>query len=182
MLKMSEESLVFGVGSSNGERKKGDTKLRAIIPKSLKERVENVFEAVHEGDVSKLSFAVGRINSEELNKADRKGLTLLHYATRSGYYEICKILINHGAEVNIRSTDGRASTPLHIASRWEIRIQKIIYKPLVIKLSNANKQSASWLAQLVRRQSAVREVSGSIPGRTTTQGLKIIEEKVLPFL
>ena len=39
-----------------------------------------------------------------------------------------------------------------------------------------------WLAQLVRRQSAVREVSGSIPGRTSTQGLKIIEEKVLPLL
>ena len=42
--------------------------------------------------------------------------------------------------------------------------------------------SAAWLAQLVRRQSAVREVSGSIPGRTTTQSLKIIEEKVLPLL
>ena len=40
----------------------------------------------------------------------------------------------------------------------------------------------AWLAQLVRRQSAVREVSGSIPGRTNTQGLKIIEEKVLPLL
>ena len=32
--------------------------------------------------------------------------------------------------------------------------------------------TAAWLAQLVRRQSAVREVSGSIPGRTTTPGLK----------
>ena len=42
--------------------------------------------------------------------------------------------------------------------------------------------TAAWLAQLVRRQSAVREVPGSIPGRTTTQGLKIIEEKVLPLL
>ena len=41
---------------------------------------------------------------------------------------------------------------------------------------------AAWLAQLVRRQSAVREVSGSIPDRTNTQGLKIIEEKVLPLL
>ena len=30
--------------------------------------------------------------------------------------------------------------------------------------------------------SVVREVSGSIPGRTNTQGLKIIEEKVLPLL
>ena len=40
----------------------------------------------------------------------------------------------------------------------------------------------AWLAQLLRRQSAVREVSGSIPGRTTTQGLKIFEEKVLPLL
>ena len=46
---------------------------------------------------------------------------------------------------------------------------------------NCHLSDSAWLAQLVRRQSAVREVSGSIPGRTT-QGLKIIEEKVLPLL
>ena len=38
------------------------------------------------------------------------------------------------------------------------------------------------LAQLVGYQIDVREVRGSSPGRTNTQGLKITEEKVLPLL
>ena len=37
-------------------------------------------------------------------------------------------------------------------------------------------------AQLDKRWSAEREVAGSIPGRTNTQGLKITEESVLPLL
>ena len=46
----------------------------------------------------------------------------------------------------------------------------------------ADKNNA-WLAQLVRRQSAVRDRgSGSIPGLTNTQGLKIIKEMVLLLL
>ena len=50
--------------------------------------------------------------------------------------------------------------------------------------------TAAWLAQLVERQSAVREVEGSSPrpdqhcvgpDRTNTQGLKITEKNVLPL-
>ena len=39
----------------------------------------------------------------------------------------------------------------------------------------------AWLAQLGERQSAEREVAGSNPGRTNTQGLQITEKKVLPL-
>ena len=41
--------------------------------------------------------------------------------------------------------------------------------------------TASWLAQLIERQSAEREVSGSNPGRTNTQGLKITEDEGAAF-
>ena len=41
--------------------------------------------------------------------------------------------------------------------------------------------TADRLAQLVEHRTSVREVVGSIPGRTNTQGLKIIEEKLLPL-
>ena len=37
------------------------------------------------------------------------------------------------------------------------------------------------LAQLVERRTSVREVSGSSPDRTNTQGLKITEENMLPL-
>ena len=39
----------------------------------------------------------------------------------------------------------------------------------------------AWLAQLGERRSAEREVAGSNPARTNTQGLKITEKKVLPL-
>ena len=40
--------------------------------------------------------------------------------------------------------------------------------------------TAAWLAQMVERWTAVREVEGA-PDRTNTQGLKITEENVLPL-
>ena len=36
-------------------------------------------------------------------------------------------------------------------------------------------------ARLVEYQTTMREVAGPNPGRTTTEGLKITEEKVVPF-
>ena len=46
-----------------------------------------------------------------------------------------------------------------------------------------NTTTAAWLAQLVRRQSAVREARVRFPaGPTPAQSLKIIEERVLPLL
>ena len=44
-----------------------------------------------------------------------------------------------------------------------------------------NWKSATWLAQLIERQSALRELEGSSPDQTNTQGLKITEENVLPL-
>ena len=41
--------------------------------------------------------------------------------------------------------------------------------------------TASRLAQWIERCTVVREVEGSSPGRTNTQGLKIIEKNPLPF-
>ncbi|PFX18201.1 hypothetical protein AWC38_SpisGene17441 [Stylophora pistillata] len=40
---------------------------------------------------------------------------------------------------------------------------------------------ASQLAQWIERRTVVREVEGSSPGRTNTQGLKIIEKNMPPF-
>ena len=45
-----------------------------------------------------------------------------------------------------------------------------------------SKDIAAHLAQLDKRRSAEREVAGSNPGQTNTQGLKITRENVLPLL
>ena len=61
-------------------------------------------------------------------------------------------------------------------------VKRLQTKHALTCLDKKLSRAAAWLAQLVRHQSDVREVSGSIPGRTNTQGLKITEEKVLPLL
>jgi hypothetical protein len=48
-------------------------------------------------------------------KDDRKGWTPLHYAAWKGHVEIARLLLQNGAEVNVRSNGG--STPLH-CSAW----------------------------------------------------------------
>ena len=42
-------------------------------------------------------------------------------------------------------------------------------------------ERANRLAQLVEHRTSVREVVGSKPGRTNSQGLQVNDEKVLPF-
>ena len=55
-------------------------------------------------------------------------------------------------------------------------------RDLWARVTLGNHKTAGQLAQLVEHWTLMREVSGSSPGRTNTQGLKIIEEKVLPLL
>ena len=56
----------------------------------------------------------------------------------------------------------RFSTP-HVILFYQFLISKMIRMMI--------KPRASWLAQLGERRSAEREVAGSNPGRTKTQGL-----------
>ena len=51
----------------------------------------------------------------------------------------------------------------------------------LVPLPHSTSFTADRLAQLVERRTSVREVSGSSPDRTNTQGLKITEENVLPL-
>ena len=58
-----------------------------------------------------------------------------------------------------------------------------VYKLLTIEtqLVTIRIQTTDRLAQLVERRTSVREVSGSSPDQTNTQGPKITEENVLPL-
>ena len=43
--------------------------------------------------------------------------TPLHLASRNGYLEVARVLVERGADVTAQDKDG--STPLHVASRWD---------------------------------------------------------------
>lgn len=46
---------------------------------------------------------------------DNAGYTALHYAARNGFIEICKILLQNGANIDAQTKSANA-TPLHKAA------------------------------------------------------------------
>lgn len=50
----------------------------------------------------------------QVNRRDSKGWTPLHYAAHNGLFEVCRILLDYGAEC-IASADNERRTPLHLA-------------------------------------------------------------------
>ena len=76
-----------------------------------------------------------------------------------------------------------AKSPLPV----DVRRSKTLLLKLPIKQRRRQRQGERqkkkkfWLAQFGERRSAERDVTGSNPGRTNIQGLKITERKVLPL-
>lgn len=52
---------------------------------------------------------------DTITAPDNAGYTALHYAARNGHVDICKMLIQYGANINATTKSGKA-TPLHKAA------------------------------------------------------------------
>lgn len=50
-----------------------------------------------------------------VDSADSSGYTALHYASRSGHLDVCRLLLDHNANPNVQTRSG-AVTPLHRAA------------------------------------------------------------------
>lgn len=83
---------------------------------SLSPRWQQAREIVQDGIVSELKeYLLDNYNVKSLNNLDEEGVALLHLSVRLNRVEITRLLIDHGAEVDIRLRDG--STALHVAAR-----------------------------------------------------------------
>jgi ankyrin repeat protein len=77
---------------------------------------DEIHEATWKGDLEKIKKLLDQ-NPELVNAQDESGLTPLHYAVNYGYenqIQIINLLLEKGADVNIKTLDGR--TPLHNAA------------------------------------------------------------------
>ena len=70
-----------------------------------------------------------------LNEQTEQGDSALHLAVSTENYEACKLLLEEGADVNIRKTKNLV-TPLHLASKSAKNIE--IVKLLVANGANVN--------------------------------------------
>ena len=83
---------------------------------ALSDRSQQIREIIQDGKVSDLKdYLSVNDNGKLINDLDEEGLSLLHVSTRWNRVEMTRILIDHGAEVDIRLKN--LSTPLHIAAR-----------------------------------------------------------------
>ncbi|CAN0490113.1 unnamed protein product, partial [Ectocarpus sp. 8 AP-2014] len=53
----------------------------------------------------------------ELNALDSRGFSVLHYTCLHNLGALVPVLVERGADVNLRTGDGKKQTPLHLAAR-----------------------------------------------------------------
>lgn len=93
-----------------------DIELAPLKFAALSARTQQVREIVQDGSVRDLKdFLLDKNNVKSINNLDEEGVALLHLAVRLNRVEVTRMLIDHGAEPDIRLKDG--STPLHVAAR-----------------------------------------------------------------
>ncbi|XP_078348823.1 transient receptor potential cation channel subfamily A member 1-like isoform X2 [Oculina patagonica] len=108
------------------ESKKADLRLASVsygLKRSISNAVErnlnpeamDLFEACREGDLAVLHSLLEN-NMNDLNKVSENGLTPLHYAARNDHGEAVQLLIDHGADPNVKaSMENKLLSPLHFA-------------------------------------------------------------------
>ena len=80
-------------------------------------RETNLLEAVRDGiaDVVKERL-LKRQHTKQIDKLDQSGLAMLHQAARYNRVRVAQTLLDHGAQVDVRTRDENL-TPLQIAAR-----------------------------------------------------------------
>lgn len=78
-----------------------------------------LFYLALDNDLDRVKMFIG---NNQQNATDNSGYTALHYASRSGHYEICQLLLLAGADVNAKTKSGHV-TPLMRAAT----IGKLLY-------------------------------------------------------
>lgn len=75
---------------------------------------DSIHNACVQGDLDRVKYLIHKKGSNIVNEQDNNGYIALHYAARNNHFEICKLLIQNGSNVNT-TTFSCKSAPLHRA-------------------------------------------------------------------
>ena len=83
-----------------------------VITKMPENFEPDIISAVKKGDIDSVSYILYK-NKRAANDRDKFGWTPLHWAASHGFIDICKILLDNGAKVDVKNNYGM--TPIHKA-------------------------------------------------------------------
>ncbi len=75
---------------------------------------QNIFDAIKKDDIEKIKILLSDEPKCISQRDEKSGSTPLHEAISKGQIDICKLLIENGADIH--ATDNSLTTPLHLAS------------------------------------------------------------------
>ena len=76
-----------------------------------------LLEAIREDKLEFVEEELSSMKKQEIDRTDRHGFALIHVAARYNLHRTVTILLEHGADVNIGTSEYRW-TPLHLAARY----------------------------------------------------------------
>jgi ankyrin repeat protein len=118
---------------------------------------EKLIEAAKHG-ASEDVLAIISGNPELINSKDQSGATALHYAAFGGHRAVVALLVEHGADINVRDAKFGA-TP----AGWAIEYLREIGGLLGIELSDfafaIRRGDVEWTTRFLQRFPALREAA-----------------------
>jgi hypothetical protein len=75
----------------------------------------------------------------EIDSRDKYGKTPMHWAAANGYLDICKVLLDHGADINAKANDN--------ASPWDVRFKSLDFEKQLHHLGARSGQGETKLTQ-----------------------------------
>lgn len=114
--RFSDEDDYNDMDAEDGEAVNKKIEKLSRASKVVTEMPENfepdMMQAVKKGDIDSVSYILYQ-DKEAANNRDKFGWTPLHWAASHGFIDICKILLDNGAKVDVKNNYGM--TPIHKA-------------------------------------------------------------------
>ena len=117
-----------------------------VSPHTLK-----LFEAIREDEMELVEQELDNLtDTQEIDRTGQHGMALIHVAARYNLSRIVKILLEHGADINLGTKEYQL-TPLHFAARYVISVilsveslPVISYRPNLHIITKSNRLWNSW--------------------------------------
>jgi len=113
--------------------KASNTGSKAPHSQPVSEEIGKLFKACAKGDTAAVKALIESNGKLDLSTMDDEGNTPLHWAAVGGHVELVKVLLQFGANVEIKSRDG--FTPMHSVAQED---HKAVLQVLVEKGANVN--------------------------------------------